>query len=232
MVSIWTGGCAIATAAKAAVRSREPGVQAGARGAFGRRARAEATAAAARLWEVSRLSQRLVELWRHMLAVVAFLTGIPFIFPLPAAASARPLPVPLGGAGAGRGRLNGTLPHWGCLGHAVAIAIHYLRSQKGTEVSCQRTPRPRRCPPRPRCTCLPPWAPRAPGATGSTDLCPTGGDATSSSSSSSGSSRHAVHRRPSGGCEVLGRRGGCAGCNGGCGGGSALPGRSRGAGGL
>ena len=53
-VSIRTGGCAIATAAKAAVRSREPGVQAGARGAFGRRARAEATAAAARLWEVSR----------------------------------------------------------------------------------------------------------------------------------------------------------------------------------
>ena len=39
--------------------------------------------------------------------------------PLPAAASAGPLPAPLGGAGAGRGRLNGTLPHWGCLGHTV-----------------------------------------------------------------------------------------------------------------
>ena len=57
--------------------------------------------------------QRLVELWRHMLAHCAFLTGTPLYIPLPAAASAGPLPAPLGGAGAGRGWLNGTLPHRG-----------------------------------------------------------------------------------------------------------------------
>ena len=93
---------------------REPGVQAGSRGAsegelgpWLQQRRRQGSGV------VGIALQRLVELWRHMPAVAAFLRQAPFISPSP--------------------------------------------------------PRPRRA------RCLPPWAARAPGAAGSTALCPTGG---------------------------------------------------------
>ena len=108
-------GCAIATAAKAAVRSSALGVQASARGAtegeLGRQLQQQrqgsevVRCAIAGAWYCGAILHHC-----KLLSVSA-----PPFFPLPAAASARPLPAPLGGAGAGRGRLNGTLPHWGCL---------------------------------------------------------------------------------------------------------------------
>ena len=89
-----------------------------------------------------RYYRRVVLLWRHIGHCKLFVTQLAPLFPpLPAAASARPLPAPLGGAGAGRGRLNGTLPHWGCLGHCGKN----LRSQKGSDASCQRAPGPSAC---------------------------------------------------------------------------------------
>ena len=111
-LTLSSGGCAIATAAKAAVRSREPGVRAGTRGASeGERE--------------PRLQQRRLGSWwcvvlysrtwncgaQSEFASDSSLQWSNPPFPLPAAASAGPLPAPpLGGAGTGRGRLNGPQP--------------------------------------------------------------------------------------------------------------------------